>query len=249
MNSSPPNGTEIAGPAVSIVVSVLDGGCYVRNLTDYLNRQTFSDTEVIFIVSCNSKDNSLEEVEKAVGEIKNSSYYLYEDTGRLGGSKNLGLKKSKGRYLWFLDVDDYPSIHFLEEAVRIKEENGADVVGCNFVYSTDYSPFKENDDEFKVITVSGSEAVLMRATEKFPVTSWSMLYDRKMIQKNGIGFAEGLCEDIDFTYKVLLHSDKVCYYTKPMYKYTARIISENGKRSELMMFEIRVVAFWESSSS
>lgn len=198
---------------------VLNGEQFIGRITEYIRAQTFGSYEALMIVSSKSTDRSLSMANAAMERDPRLRVFVYEDTGALGGSKNMGIDLANGEYLWFLDVDDVPSLRFLDEMVRIKEEHGADLVGCNFVYSDDRLPIPDYEGDFCVKVFDGPGALRARATERFPVTSWSMLYDTEMIRCNGLRFPDGICEDIEFTYSVLGKSETVCYYEKPLYKY------------------------------
>ena len=216
MTASQPNADR---PEVSVIVSVLNGERFIDSISDYLERQTFKDLEVIFIISSKCCDSSLEKARESAAGMRAAKVFEYPDTGELGGSKNYGKDRASGRCLWFLDVDDYPSVHYLEEMVAVRRRSGAQVVGCNFIFSSERSPFEEDDGRYQVLEMTGSEAAAARSTEKYPVASWSMLYDTDFVRSHGIDFEEGICEDIGFTYRTLLNADKVCYCTKPLYKY------------------------------
>ena len=206
-------------PRVSVIICVLNGEEFVRSICEYTMEQTYKDIEVLLIVSDRSEDKTLEISREMAAKMPRATVYEYRDVGELGGSKNHGLERAKGDYMWFLDVDDKPSLHYLEELMGIADSENADVVGCNFRYSTDRSPIEEDDRRYKVCAMDGISAAKLRATERYPVASWSMLYRREMVLKNGIRFEEGICEDISFTYKSLLHAEKVCFDYKPLYKY------------------------------
>ncbi|MBR2254765.1 MAG: glycosyltransferase [Candidatus Methanomethylophilaceae archaeon] len=204
---------------VSIVVPIFNGAKYLRSLQTYFSRQTYKDCEILLIVSSKSTDGSYTEANKLFGDVEGCRVILYEDVDSLGGSKNKGLDNATGDYIWFMDVDDFASDHFLEELVKIKEENSADIVACNFVYSHNDMPFDEYPGKFPVKVLTSSEALRARVDGKFPVTSWSMLYDLPFLKEHGLRFESGLAEDIVFTYTALSLSSKVCYYPKPLYKY------------------------------
>ena len=208
-----------AHPRVSVIICVLNGERFVRSICEYTTSQTFKDIEVLIIVSDRSVDGTLEVSREVAATMPCCTVYEYRDVGELGGSKNHGLERAKGDFLWFLDVDDIPSPRYLEEMVGIADAEGADVVGCNFRYSNVRSPLEDDGRRYRVCSMTGIEAAKLRAVEKYPVGSWSMLYSRRMVQENGIRFEEGICEDISFTYRSLLHSRKVCFYYKPLYKY------------------------------
>lgn len=208
---------------------------------DYLHRQTFQFLEAVFVISSRSVDRSLEVASEMAEGDDRIRVVLYEDTGGLGGSKNLGLSEISGDYVWFLDADDSPSYRFLEEMVGIADRHDADVVGCNFVYSGDNSPFVDYPGVPGVVVMDSEQAVLARVKERFPVASWSMIYRTDMVRANGISFPKGLSEDIIFTYMSLKASRVVCYCTKPLYGYYLNPLSvcnDPARRDERGMSEV-----------
>ena len=129
-------------PEVSVIVSVLNGERFIGDISEYLMNQTFEDVEVIFIISSKCVDASLERARESASGMGRAKVFEYPDTGELGGSKNYGKDRASGRCLWFLDVDDRPSLHFLEEMVAVRRRCKAQVVGCNFIYSSERTPFE-----------------------------------------------------------------------------------------------------------
>ena len=216
---------------MSIIVPILNGSDHIPSIVEYLGNQTFGSYEVLMVVSSKSSDGSLDMVRRLTKDDNRVRVIEYVDTEALGGSKNMGIEKARGKYLWFLDVDDVPSPRYLEEMVRIKEKYGADLVGCNFVYSNERSPLPDYEGDFKIIMYNGMDGMRARATERYPVTSWSMLYDAEMIRSKGMRFPAGICEDIVFTYTALMFSKLVCYYEKPLYKYVYNPSSITKQRS------------------
>ena len=206
-------------PEVSVIIPVKNGEEYIQRIADYLIRQSFTDYEVLFVISSKSSDSSLDVANKVSKTIPNSSVLLYNDVDGLGGSKNYGMDHASGKYYWFLDVDDSPSLDYMQDMVEIAKNNSANVVACNFIYGGDMSEFKENEGSWKVNVMDGLSALRLRVTERFPVASWSMLYESKTLIDNGIRFMNGMAEDIAFTHQSLLCSNTVCYYEKPLYKY------------------------------
>lgn len=146
---------------------------------------------------------------------------IEETNGPLGISRNTGLDASTGDFIWFLDCDDRPLPAFLEKMMRIQDKYSADVVGCNFVYSS--QPEKdfgfERKYQFKVTVMNSEEAVRARSEERFPVTAWCKIFRRSILVDNGIRFSKGYCEDIVHTYRTISASDVICYYDEPLYVY------------------------------
>lgn len=231
------------GPKVSIVVPVLNGARFMDKAMGYLDAQTFRDFEVILIVDTESTDNSLE----VARSYSNKSNLVVKNVpGPLGISRNLGVQSAKGEFIWYLDVDDHPMPTLLERLVNIQEEHDADVVACNFIYTSNIDvEYDLSRYDFKVHVMTSSEAIDARARERFPVTAWSKIYRRSMLIENGIEFSDKFCEDIEYTYKTLHASKTVCYTEEPLYLYyqhPASFCSNNAQsdsrgRAELQAYK------------
>ena len=204
-------------PKVSVVVCVYNGYGFLKDIERFIERQTFKDYEILFVVDSRSTDGTAEEVADYCDRNPKARYVMHTEPTKLGGAKNHGMECARGKYIWFLDVDDIPSETFLERMVAAKEETGSDIAVCNFQY-TDDRDWKASETG-KVLTMSGSIALHMRSLNLIPVTSWAMLYDKAHVERNGIKFREMMAEDIAFTYFALNASDKVCYITAPLYGY------------------------------
>lgn len=204
-------------PKVSIITSVFNGRQYLEEYERYVESQSFQDYELIMVVDTRSDDGTLEEVRRYCSVNDKARCLLQEGPGRLGGSKNIGMDDARGDYLWFLDVDDAPSLDFLARMVEAKESTGSDVAICNFVYVDERVPPTEERGD--VIVMSGKTALHARSLNLVPVTSWSMLYDREHQREIGLRFREMMSEDIAFTYIYLDLSERVCFITEPLYGY------------------------------
>lgn len=227
-----------------MVIAVLNAESYVDNVVENLLNQTYTNWNAVFVIS-DKTDDSTESKVKDIDD-KRFSYVVYKDTGALGGSKNVGLDVADGKFIWFLDSDDIPSRTYLQKGVSNAIKYGAQVSACNFVYKHEDDDFEIPPGDFRIRIMDSEEAIMARASEQFPVSSWSMLYDMDMIRRNGLRFNEGISEDILFTYRCLKAADVVCYNEEPLYTYVVRegsicnMKSDDRGRSELeQYFEVR----------
>ncbi len=203
---------------VSIVIPVLNGAKYIGRIIRYLKEQTFQDYEILLIIDERSTDGSQT---VADGYASESIKIIKHSKGKLGIARNIGLDASSGDFIWFLDCDDRPLPSLLEKLMHIQDKYDADIIGCNFVYSTDPDQdFNFNKKyQFTIKVLSSDEAILERSKEQFPVTSWSKIFRRRLLTENKIVFADGFCEDIIHTYRALSVAKTICYYDEPLYVY------------------------------
>ena len=89
-------------PKLSIIIPFNNGKKYLKNCLDSITNISYDDYEIILIDDF-SKDNS-EEISK---KYENAKYfYTTEETIGVGNARNLGIEKSTGKYIMFVDVDD-----------------------------------------------------------------------------------------------------------------------------------------------
>lgn len=111
---------------ISVITTIYNGENYLRECLDSILGQSLKEIEIICIDDA-SKDTTstiLKEYEKKDLRIKiitNAKNY------GAGASRNIGFKASKGKYVIFLDVDDYFEMDMLEQAFKRAEEYMADI--------------------------------------------------------------------------------------------------------------------------
>ena len=118
-------------PAVSVIISLYNYEKYVGECLETLLAQTLKNFEVIIVDDC-STDNSVAVVqnytEKFNGRLR--LVHTKKNSGGASLSRNIGLKFSRGEYIYFLDADDAVTPTALEEMYKLAKEYKADVVYC-----------------------------------------------------------------------------------------------------------------------
>lgn len=111
---------------VSVVVPVYNCEKYINKCTDSLLKQTLKNVELIF-VDDGSMDRSvsiLREYQKGDARIQ----IIQQKNQGAGTARNSGLMAARGKYIVFLDADDFFESQLLEEAFSCAEKNQAEVV-------------------------------------------------------------------------------------------------------------------------
>lgn len=104
---------------VSIIMNCHNGEKYLAQAIDSVYSQTYKNWEIIFWDNA-SKDLTRNIVGKYDQKIK---YYYSSNYEPLGNARNAALNVANGRYIAFLDVDDYWEPTKLEQQVRLLDEN------------------------------------------------------------------------------------------------------------------------------
>ncbi len=206
--------------SVSVIVPIRNGARFLDDCVGFLSAQTYEDFEIVFVVDAGSTDDTVKKVESIVDSRKGARLILQDKSLKLGGNRNLGLTDSKGRYVWFLDVDDAPSKDFLKDMVRLIKETGSDLVCCNFINTDANGTVKEKPGkECHRLVLNREEAIDARNRDLFPVSTWSKLFRRDFLIDNGLLFEDTMSEDVIHTYRCVEKCNKICIYDRPLYAY------------------------------
>ena len=117
---------------ISIIVPVWNVYDYIGACLDSLINQSEKNLEVI-VVNDGSPDNSQEIIDKYVEKYPNMVKSFIKENGGQGSARNLGIKHAKGKYLSFVDSDDFIDKDFIKKMVGLAEKDNADVVVCDMV--------------------------------------------------------------------------------------------------------------------
>lgn len=122
-------------PKVSIVIPMYNCELYIERCIDSLLKQTYGNVEIIVV-----DDGSLDKGAKIVKDIQLKSekiVYLYQDNSGPGMARNKAIEHATGKYVLFVDSDDYLGKNYIEDMVRCAEKNNSELViaGYTLVYA------------------------------------------------------------------------------------------------------------------
>lgn len=112
-------------PIVSVIIPSYNAADYIAQTLESVLAQTLTDIEVIVV-----DDGSTDNTRNIVADFANKDprLMLVEQANQFAGvARNNGMSKAQGKYLYFLDADDYVESNALEELVNAIEQHGADI--------------------------------------------------------------------------------------------------------------------------
>ena len=208
-------------PEISVVVPVYNVEKYIGRCLSSLVGQTFQNFEVI-AVNDGSPDNS-PEILHHFAEKYNFIKVIDQQNGGLSRARNAGMAEARGKYISFVDGDDYVAPTYLEELYRACEDNGADIACCYY-----YFHFIENNFLFEYPfrckgIFTGQEAMdrLLRDVQIQSLV-WNKLYRRRLFTDWDIRFPPMCFEDMATTHRVFAHAGRVVVLDRPLYYYNQR---------------------------
>lgn len=113
-------------PLVSVVVPVYNAGVYLTRCLDSLVNQTFKNIQVI-LIDDGSTDQSGQICDKYVSSNSNFEV-IHKQNGGLSSARNVGIKYCKGKYITFLDSDDWFSRNYVEVCALELEKNNVELL-------------------------------------------------------------------------------------------------------------------------
>ncbi|HIU14185.1 MAG TPA: glycosyltransferase [Candidatus Fimiplasma intestinipullorum] len=235
-------------PLVSIIVPVYNTGAYLQECLDHLVGQTLEDIEII-VINDGSTDESEKIIQNYVRRYPHLYYYARENHG-ISYTRNQGIQLASGKYLMFVDSDDYLALDACEKLVEVARKSQAEVTVCDF-YEFNTEDKKLNSlPDFTVTSLTESPSLL------FDINSspWNKLYLRSFIVENQIVFPENLkYEDTVFVLKALYLANKISKCQEALVYYRVREGSETMVMNE-RVFDIfpildQVNTIFQSSKS
>ena len=116
-------------PKISIIIPIFNSEEFINECLNSLIKQTFKNFEVICI-NDGSNDNSLK-ILKEYEKIDERIHIFSQNNSGAGIARNVGMNKSKGEYLLFLDSDDIFEDIMLEQLYAKIKQNESEIVICN----------------------------------------------------------------------------------------------------------------------
>lgn len=210
---------------ITVIVPVYNVEKYLEKCVDSILNQTYKNLEVV-LVDDGSTDNSgnlCEDIKKRDGRIK----VIHKENGGLSDARNYGINAARGKYIGFIDSDDYIEPDMFESLMRNMIENDADISVCAYdmVYPDKVDIIAE-DTGVQVYTTDEAFKVLLHRNN-IGVIACNKLINIELLQE--VRFPLGRhFEDINTTYKIIDKANKVVYDPRPLYHYIQRVDSING---------------------
>lgn len=222
-------------PGISIIVPVYNVEKYIHQCIDSILGQTFKDYELI-LVDDGSPDNCpaiLDDYAEKDDRIK----VIHQENGGVSRARNAGIKVARGKWLYFVDSDDWLVENSIALLYDFAEQTKADIVFTDCVEQ--YENGKENrvrlytesfESEDKAFIQNIQRSILCHkfspffsagADNAYPAP-WSKLIKTQLIKDNNIEYnpaVKGVYDDGLFTIEVLEHAKKIAYNGNCTYNY------------------------------
>ena len=172
---------------ISVILPVYNPGHGIERCIMSLRHQTLHDIEMIFVDDC-STDSSMEKIRAAAAEDPRIRILTNPVNIGPGLSRNRGIEAVRGKYLSFVDPDDYVAEDFLELLYRKALTDELDIVKGSLVY--------EKEDGFKQKESNLNSHIRYNLRLGYPLyvlfsfQHQSAIYRRTMVWEKGVLYGE-----------------------------------------------------------
>lgn len=220
---------------ISIIVPVYNSEKFLKKCLNSLREQTLKEIEILMI-NDGSTDNSLEICQNYTEKNQNFKLINLKNQG-VSNARNIGIEKSIGKYLLFVDSDDWLELDACDKLYREIEKRNVDCILFSSLSISSNSKITkqplgqknrkfDKSQYFKEIICSclGPTDDIMRNPKKLDalVPTWNKLYKSEIIKKNKIRFIDlnkvpSECQLFNFNY--FLYSNNAYYIKDCLYNY------------------------------
>lgn len=219
---------------ISIIVPIYNAEKYLNKCLDSLINQTKKELEFI-LVNDGSTDNT-ETIIKTYNDER-IKYYKNKNQG-IGKTRNFGIEKATGKYLMFLDSDDYLSEDACEKLYERTQKEKLDLVVFDFYRVENNELKKEIIKNFKSSSLKTNPNLLLEIN----LGPCNKLYKRDLIIKNEIKFQEKLkYEDTTFVVETINNAKRIGKLNECLHYYVIHSQSETTVRDERVFDILKIV--------
>ncbi len=202
---------------ISVIVPVYNSELYLSKCIKSIMEQTFKEEYELILINDGSTDHSENIIDKMIEKYgADKIIKINQKNSGQGKARNEGIKKARGKYITFVDSDDYIESNMLEDLYQKAESENAQIVICDFVEEigkeTVYKKsINKNIEDLKndfIVCVAGPCSKLIKAS---------------IFKENDLYFPENIIyEDISIIPAIAIFADNIQYIQKQYYHYLIR---------------------------
>ena len=203
---------------LSIIVPIYNVEKYLAECLDSLVNQNIDNYEII-LVNDGSTDNSQKIIDDYASKHPEIIKPLIKENGGLSDARNYGLERASGKYITFIDSDDFVTENYYEKMLKKAEDEDLDLVIADMVY------FWEDNSRENFVQRGLNNKVLDEKKALFlsSLSVCNKLFKKELFNSLDLHFTKGLWyEDIPVTLMYFANLKKLAYLEEPKYMYRQR---------------------------
>lgn len=205
-------------PILSVIIPVYNVEKYLRQCLDSVVNQTLEDIEVI-VINDGSRDNSKMILDEYANRYDNIRVVDKINEG-VAIARNIGIDMSKGKYIAFLDSDDYIDYDMYKNMITRIEVENADIIQCGFELVDQNTNRTVGYIKNEACSLNNIDATKLFLSFKIIGYTCNKVYRRKLFIDNDIKYPKVFCyEDMRVVLASFLNCNKMIIINKTYYKY------------------------------
>lgn len=215
-------------PVLTVIVPVYNTADYLVKCLDSIVNQSLKDIELV-IVNDQSTDDSVDIIKKYVNRNSAIKFYSTETKSLAGGSRNLALQHATGKYIGFVDSDDWIDTNMYKKTIGLLEKSEADIAICGVMkeYESQFDVYYKYTYEFENV-VDGPfafELLARRFNQDISISPivCNKVYRSAFLKQYQLSFlTNNYNEDDVFNYLCFIKANKVAITPNAYYHYYQR---------------------------
>ena len=203
---------------ISVIIPIYNSEKYLQKCLDSIINQTFKDIEIICVDDC-STDKSLEILQDYASKDSRIKILHNDKNINVGASRNRGLEIATGKYIHFVDSDDWLEPETYETLIK---HEGTEVI---YFYIRQVSNIDNKPKNWSHSDKNHPHSICNLKSNPEIADYWiryvyNKLYLKSFLEENNIKFNDYPCfEDHEFSLKVLLCAKSIYFVDKILYNY------------------------------
>ncbi len=221
-------------PLISIIIPAYNAEKYIDRCLKSIYEQTYSQWECI-VINDGSTDRTDEHI-TLWAQRDNRIRLISQINKGMGQARNRGISLATGKYLTFVDSDDWIEPDYVEEMLMAALKNNAEICKCNFLYHD-----LQNN---KVFPAGIGEKIDPYTVEVYRTPNmWCNLFAKKLFEDNKIKMPEIPLEDLAIYPLLLLRAKGIIGVAKPLYHYQINTGDSVMDRIENIMYYPEAISY------
>ena len=207
---------------ISVIVPIYNTEKYIGKCLESIKKQTYKNLEII-LVNDGSIDKSEEICKSYIEKDKRFTYYLTSNYG-VSHARNFGLDKATGKYIMFIDSDDWLENNMIEILYKELIEKKCDIAVCDYFINFKELQIEHNKlNEEKIINEKNIMLEFLFDSELYGGYLWNKLIKKSIIKDIRFNEKIKIEEDVDFLCQIFENVNSIIYLPqKKLYHYVKR---------------------------
>ncbi|WP_445737840.1 glycosyltransferase family 2 protein [Mariniflexile sp.] len=205
---------------LTIIIPVYNAENYIESCLISCCKQDLKSTDYeIMVVNDGSTDNTLEKIIPFTKEYSNIHLKSQKNKGH-GAARNIGVTLSKGKYIYFLDADDYIAMNTLGNLIELLEEYNLDMIVFSSMTVKNEQQIDFNHSHLKIEINKILSGIDFLGTHDYLPEVWRYITKKSFYLNSGVSFYDKkFVQDSFFTPSLISKTERISYIDYDVHRY------------------------------